>query len=293
MTHVLGFSFDCEVSPSIIIKPYKLDASQKEFVYGWGYGWYPGNEDAATIIKDATAARDSHIIKAMAEWQRFHSTLFICHIRGASKNIIQKNIQPFSRSFAGHIGDRAPIVFPYFQAGYGIFLFEYRGYGDNPGTPNEKDNIRDAITAWNYLQQSTKPPHCIVAYGESLGTGVAVALAAQRKVSAVILQSPFTSLDNVAKHHYPFLPVSWLLQEHYNSLSQIAHINSPLFIIHGDVDSVIPIQNSYLLYQQAYSPKELAIAPGKSHNDLDSTWMANNVISFLRKNVHCSPNSST
>ncbi len=199
----------------------------------------------------------------------------------------------FFHGNAGHIGDRAPIVFPYFQAGYGIFLFEYRGYGDNPGTPNEKDNIRDAITAWNYLQQSTKPPHCIVAYGESLGTGVAVALAAQRKVSAVILQSPFTSLDNVAKHHYPFLPVSWLLQEHYNSLSQIAHINSPLFIIHGDVDSVIPIQNSYLLYQQAYSPKELAIAPGKSHNDLDSTWMANNVISFLRKNVHCSPNSST
>jgi transglutaminase-like putative cysteine protease/predicted glutamine amidotransferase len=101
MTHVLGFSFDCEVSPSIIIKPYKLDPSQKEFVYGWGYGWYPGNEDAATIIKDATAARDSHIIKAMAEWQRFYSTLFICHIRGAAKNIVQKNIQPFSRSFAG------------------------------------------------------------------------------------------------------------------------------------------------------------------------------------------------
>ncbi len=101
MTHILGFSFDCAVSPSIRIKPYKLDRSQKEYLYGWGYGWYPGNEDAATIIKDATAAREAGIIKAMAEWQRFNSTLFICHIRGAAKNIVQKNIQPFSRSYAG------------------------------------------------------------------------------------------------------------------------------------------------------------------------------------------------
>lgn len=101
MTHILGFSFDCEVSPSIRIKPYKLDRSRKEYLYGWGYGWYPGNEDAATVIKDASVLRAAGMIKAMAEWQRFHSTLFICSIRGAAENIVQKNIQPFSRSYAG------------------------------------------------------------------------------------------------------------------------------------------------------------------------------------------------
>lgn len=101
MTHILGISFDCEVSPSIIIKPYKIDKSQENCLYGWGYGWYPNNQDAATVIKDATAAKSEGFIRAMAEWQRFNSTIFICHIRGAVKDLVQKNTQPFSRTFAG------------------------------------------------------------------------------------------------------------------------------------------------------------------------------------------------
>ncbi len=190
----------------------------------------------------------------------------------------------FLHGNAGHIGDRAYTVQPYLKEGFGVFLFEYRGYGDNPGRPSETNNIADAQVALQDLRQDSA---CIVVYGESLGTGVAVALAAQNKVAALILESPFSRLSNVAKKHYPFLPVDLLLRERYDSIDSIAHIHTPVLLMHGTKDEVVPVAESEMLYQAAVPPKSLVIAADKAHNDMDSIWMANVVTAFLRKNKVC------
>ncbi len=190
----------------------------------------------------------------------------------------------FLHGNAGHIGDRAHLVEPYVNEGFGIFLFEYRGYGDNPGRPSETHNIADAQIALNNLRKQNA---CIVVYGESLGTGVAVALAAQNKVAALILQSPFARLGNVAQKHYPFLPVDFLLREPYNSIDQIASIHTPLLIMHGAQDQLVPVAEAEKLYQPALPPKLLVIAADKTHNDMDSLWMAKTATAFLNQHSVC------
>lgn len=101
MSRILGFTSDSIVSPSITIKPILLDSKNNEFLYGWGYGWYPGEEKAAAIIKDATSPDLNNMVEVLKDWKRFFSTIFVCNVRGAAKNLIQKDTQPFSRSYAG------------------------------------------------------------------------------------------------------------------------------------------------------------------------------------------------
>jgi fermentation-respiration switch protein FrsA (DUF1100 family) len=190
----------------------------------------------------------------------------------------------FLHGNAGHIGDRAHIVQPYIKEGFGIFLFEYRGYGDNPGYPSETNNVADAEIA---LQNLRRHNACVIVYGESLGTGVAVALAAQNKVAALILESPFSRLSDVAKKHYPFLPVDIILREQYDSIDSIANIHAPVLLMHGAQDQLVPVTESEKLYQAALPPKSLMIAPDKAHSNLDPMWMKNVATDFLRKNKVC------
>lgn len=113
MTRILGISFDGVASPSITLKPGYFGAKEEAVSYGWGYGWYQEGQKAATILKDATASDSNAINQLLTKWQRFHSTVFICHLRGAAKSITQQSTQPFSRSYAGrdwimlHNGDIA------------------------------------------------------------------------------------------------------------------------------------------------------------------------------------------
>jgi len=101
MTRILGISFDGVAAPSITLKPSYFKEKAEEISYGWGYGWYQEGQKASTILKDATASDSSAINELLTKWQRFHSTVFICHLRGAAKGISQQSTQPFSRSYAG------------------------------------------------------------------------------------------------------------------------------------------------------------------------------------------------
>jgi uncharacterized protein len=169
---------------------------------------------------------------------------------------------------AGNRAFRAPLARRLSDAGLSVLLFDYRGYGGNPGRPSEKGLAADARGARAYLAaRHDVDPRRLVYFGESLGTGVAVALAAEHPPAALILRSPYTSMAELGQWHYPFLPVRRLLSDRYPSLDRIGEIGSPLLVIAGDRDSIVPPEQSVRLFEAAPEPKRLLMVPGAEHND--------------------------
>jgi len=174
--------------------------------------------------------------------------------------------------FNGNGGNRslrAPLAERLHRAGHGVLLFDYRGYGGNPGSPTEEGLIADARAARAWLvDREDVDPERLVYFGESLGTGVAVALAAESPPAALILRSPFTSLVDVGKMHYPVLPVRTLLADRFESIDRIARVRCPLLIVAGDADSIVPWELSRRLYEAApQADKRLLTLAGADHND--------------------------
>lgn len=149
-----------------------------------------------------------------------------------------------------------------------VFLFDYRGYGQSQGQPSEKGTYLDGQAAFNYLRsRSDVDPQRIILFGRSLGGGVAVELASREKVYGLILESPFTSVPDMAKKVVPLLPLGPIIRTKYDSLSKIGRVQAPLLVIHGDMDEIVPMEQGMRLYEAAGDPKELYIIPGAGHND--------------------------
>jgi uncharacterized protein len=169
---------------------------------------------------------------------------------------------------AGHRGYRAPLARALAQRGIGVLLFDYRGFGGNAGSPSETGLVEDARAAHRYLARRTDVDDTRVVYfGESLGTGVAIQLAREHPPHALILRSPFTSMTDVARHHYWFLPVRWLLRDRYPSDDHIRHVTSPVLVVAGERDTIVPPLFSQRLYEAAVSPRRLVMIQGADHND--------------------------
>ena len=168
----------------------------------------------------------------------------------------------------GNRAYRAPLAEALRQRGFNVLLFDYRGYGGNPGSPTEAGLRRDSRAARQYLftRQDVDPAR-VVYFGESLGTAVAVELAAEHPPAALILRSPFTSFADVGAHHYWFLPVRWLLRDRYDSASRIRAVRAPLLVIAGERDTIVPTAHSRRLFDAAPDPKHLVIVAGADHND--------------------------
>ena len=170
---------------------------------------------------------------------------------------------------AGNRSDRAPLASSLSAAGFAVLVFDYRGYGGNPGAPSETGLLLDARAALGYLaSRDDVDPKRIVYYGESLGAAVAVALAAERPPLALILRSPFTSLADIGRHHYPYLPIHpRFLQDRYPSIDLIGAVRSPVLVIAGALDRVVPPDHSRRLYEAASEPKRFVLIPDGDHND--------------------------
>ncbi len=154
--------------------------------------------------------------------------------------------------------------------GLSTLLFDYRGYGGNAGTPSEAGLVRDAHAALDYaLSRQDVDPNHVIYFGESLGGSVATALAAARPPSALILRSPFASLADVARYHYPFLPVGWLLRERYPTVELIRQVTCRTLVIVGDADRIVPASQTRLVFDAAAGPKRLLTLEGADHNDLE------------------------
>ena len=154
------------------------------------------------------------------------------------------------------------------DAQLGALLLAYRGYSGNAGVPNEQGLYADARAALDWLAQNGVASTSIVLYGISLGTGVATKMAAERDVGAVILESPYTSTVEVAAFRFPIVPVSWLMEDRFESLSRIRMITEPLLVMHGDSDTVTPQRFGRQLFDAANEPKEGFWPHGLGHSDI-------------------------
>jgi len=194
--------------------------------------------------------------------------------------------------FNGNGGDRSMRVMlaqALHQAGLSVMLFDYRGYGGNPGTPAEQGLALDARAARAYLAgRSDIDPSRLVYFGESLGCAVAVGLATTQPPAAMVLRSPFTTLAEAGRYHYPYLPVGLLLADRYPSLERIGAIGCPLLVIAGDADRIVPASMSRRLYDAAREPRRFLLIPGADHNDMEllaGTTLIKNVLSFVNETI--------
>ena len=164
--------------------------------------------------------------------------------------------------------------------GNGLLALSYRGYGGSTGNPSEEGLIRDAGAAYQFAASRYGAAR-IVIFGESLGTGVAVATAAAHPAAALILDAPFTSAADVGASAYPFLPVRWLIQDSFRSDERIARVNVPLLVLHGEADRIIPISFAEKLFALAREPKRFVRFPRGGHVNLDEFGATKAVRAFL------------
>lgn len=185
--------------------------------------------------------------------------------------------------FHGNAGNRKTREFdcrPFTTSGCHVFLFDYRGYGDNPGSPSETALTADALRIWKYATGPRGvPPNRIVIFGESLGGGVATELAASlceagTPPGGLILEGTFSSLCDAGQYHYPWLPVRWCLFDRYESVARIPAVTCPILQIHGERDRVVPISLARKLFEAAPArsaggvAKRFVACPHDGHNEI-------------------------
>jgi hypothetical protein len=196
----------------------------------------------------------------------------------------------------GHRAYRVPEAGILTRSRADVFLFDYRGYGDNAGTPAEDSLAADAAAVWRYATEERQvAPTRIVLYGESLGGAVAARLAAEVSAAGtppagLVLRSTFSSLADVGRHHYPFVPIKMLMVERYDSVGQIAKVTCPILVLHGTRDTIVP----YALGRKLFEAAPAASTDGTSktfvplshsdHNDVlesDTELLQEAVMQFL------------
>jgi fermentation-respiration switch protein FrsA (DUF1100 family) len=161
----------------------------------------------------------------------------------------------------------AQIADPYIAAGYGFLLAEYRGYSGLPGKPTERGLYDDGRAYIRFLDNHGVPNQEVVLFGHSLGTGVATQMAKEFHVGGLMLLAPFKSIPAIAKDHFPFLPVSLIVLDRYENDRKVADVHTPVLIVNGSADDVIPSSQGKDLYALAKEPKEFHSIAGRGHND--------------------------
>jgi uncharacterized protein len=185
----------------------------------------------------------------------------------------------------GNRSMRAPLAAALARMGLHVLLFDYRGYGGNPGHPTEEGLAADARAALDHLGARPEvDPARVVYFGESLGAAVALRLATERPPAALVLRSPFASLAEVGRLHYPLLPVSLLLRDRYDSAALAGRLAAPLLVLAAGRDQIVPADHSRRLFAAAPQPKRLAVLDGADHNDHDllaGPWLLAELRRFL------------
>jgi fermentation-respiration switch protein FrsA (DUF1100 family) len=182
---------------------------------------------------------------------------------------------------ASHMGNRAGIYSALSGKGFGVLAVSYRGYGKSEGKPSEQGLYADGRAAISFLTENKKILLSnIIIYGESLGTGVSVQMANEYQVGALVMQAPYTSISGRAAEIYFFIPVKLVMIDHFDSLSKISKIKTPLLILHGEQDETIPARHGKTLLAAANDPKEAVFFNDVGHSNFDSAAIALNVLRF-------------
>jgi fermentation-respiration switch protein FrsA (DUF1100 family) len=166
------------------------------------------------------------------------------------------------------------------RAGFGVLALSYRGYGGSTGTPHQAGLIADGFAAYDWLAQRVNGP--VVLHGESLGSAIALQVAGERPVAGLVLEAAATSILDVARRAYPWLPVRLLLADQYRSDLIIDKVRAPLLMIHGTRDRIVPFELGQRLFALANQPKRMIAIDGAGHNDLWRLETDQQTIRFIR-----------
>ncbi len=195
----------------------------------------------------------------------------------------------FCHGNAGNMSDRLHSIKLLHDMGFSIMIFDYSGFGLSEGRPTERGTYEDADAAWRYLIETKRePPERVVLFGRSLGGAVAIELAkrlmnlptgpgksgvagAVPQPAGLAVESTFTSLLDIGRVHYPFLPIRLLLTYRYASIEKVGNISCPKLFMHGRDDTVIPLSNGRKLFEAAAEPKQFIETPGE-HNEAGFTY---------------------
>lgn len=175
---------------------------------------------------------------------------------------------------AGEVWHRHERVAYFQDRQFGFLAVEYRGFGASTGAPSELGFVADATAAYDWLIGKGVQPKDIAVIGESIGTGVAVQLAAKNEIKALALESPYSSAVEVGAEVYWFLPVRWLMKDPFRSADYIKSVKAPLLIIHGKQDRLIPFTQGEKLFAAANEPKTFVDVPDAGHeiSYKEPTW---------------------
>jgi len=180
----------------------------------------------------------------------------------------------------GSLAWRANRLRSFVADGTGLVALSYRGYGGSTGSPTETGLIADAEAAYAFAV-ARYPAERIAVWGESLGSGVAVAIAASRKIAGLILETPFTSAADIGARVYWFLPVQLLMKDPFRSDARIGKVTAPILMLHGTADTVVPLAFGEKLFALANEPKRFVRYEGGGHSDLDQFGAQDAIRAFL------------
>jgi fermentation-respiration switch protein FrsA (DUF1100 family) len=175
----------------------------------------------------------------------------------------------FSHGNAGNIANRLDRIAGLRELGANFLLYDYRGYGQSSGEPDEEGTYRDGRAAYDYLVNTRRvDPTRIVLMGESLGCAITLQVALDRKAAGVVLEAPFASIPHMARAIYPFLPVGLFVRTRYDNVDKAARLKAPLFVAQGTLDEIIPIAQGRMVFEAASEPKEFMAIEGAHHNNV-------------------------
>ena len=172
----------------------------------------------------------------------------------------EKNLKEFKTLIyfhgnAGSLDNRVHKLNHFQDMNINFLIIAWRGFSGNNGKPSEQGLYDDGESAINWITKKGVDEKNLILYGESLGTGVATQLAQNRNIAGVILETPFTSMVDAAKTFYPYIPVNLLLKDKFENYKKIKNINSPILVMHGEIDQIVPFSMGKKIYEMANKPK--------------------------------------
>jgi hypothetical protein len=171
------------------------------------------------------------------------------------KDKIKKKTLVFFHGNAGDLNNRIYKLNELKNFDINILIVAYRGFSGNKGKPTEQGLYEDAKSTLNWLKEHEVKEEQIIIYGESLGTSVSVEVTQHKNFAGIVLESPFTSMIDAGKFYYPYLPVSLLLKDKYETLKKLKNINIPILVMHGKKDNIVPFQMGKKVFENAKEPK--------------------------------------
>ena len=171
------------------------------------------------------------------------------------KNLKNYKTLVYFHGNAGSLENRIHKLNHFQDMNINFLIIAWRGFSGNNGKPTEKGLYEDGKSAINWLAQKGVNEKKIILYGESLGTGVATHLAQNKSYAGIILETPFTSMIDAAKNFYPYIPVNFLLKDKFENYKKIKNINSPILVMHGEADQIVPFLMGKKIYEIANEPK--------------------------------------